>query len=61
MRITISSSKHMHDIMVYIKFCVLGSRESEVIENRLRVWLERLGDGSLKRYSVDHWPPWQQS
>ena len=25
----------------------------------LRVWLERLEDGSLKRYSITNWPQWQ--
>ena len=25
---------------------------------RLVVWMERLEDGSLKRYSVDYWPQW---
>ena len=25
---------------------------------RLAVWMERLEDGSLKRYSIDSWPQW---
>ena len=29
------------------------------LDAALRVWMERLEDGSLKRYTVDHWPQWQ--
>ena len=29
------------------------------LSRRLEVWLERLADGSLKRYEVDMWPDWQ--
>jgi hypothetical protein len=38
-----------------------GHREEEEgeIERGLRVWMERLEDGSLKRYSTDSWPSWQ--
>ena len=28
-------------------------------EEGLRVWMERLEDGTLKRYSVDSWPSWK--
>ena len=33
--------------------------EEEEMERGLRVWMERLEDGSLKRYSTDSWPLWQ--
>lgn len=34
-------------------------RRGRELDASLRVWMERLEDGSLKRYSVDHWPQWQ--
>ena len=38
-----------------------GEEEGEEgeIERGVRVWMERLEDGSLKRYSTDSWPSWQ--
>lgn len=34
-------------------------RRDRELDAALRVWMERLEDGSLKRYSVDHWPQWE--
>ena len=33
--------------------------EEGEMERGLKVWMERLEDGSLKRYSTDSWPLWQ--
>ena len=34
------------------------NQEEGASERGLGVWMERLEDGSLKRYSVTHWPQW---
>ncbi len=44
---TRNNSTHRHD------------SEIEGFTRRFRLWLDRLADGSLKRYQVDVWPEWR--
>ena len=50
---------------IYTHTCTLSlnaigdERTTDGWSEALYVWLERLEDGSLRRYSVDHWPEWR--
>ena len=34
--------------------------DSRGFNSALSLWMERLEDGSLRRYSINHWPQWHQ-
>lgn len=50
---------HHHDDQTEVDNSGLVRRRSCLVPASLDMWMERLADGSLLRYSVDRWPKWE--